>query len=222
MSLELTTPLELTAISSQVASQLSALEADIASDNTQSSCQILVTRQTLDVAGLKVEFPLAQTPKTKIVKHYLFKAGIGAHLNNATTGFSIESWLESPEKPLPKSYIASIVCLTLPAAAVATTSARLLSAFGGTSDKAISLTEAKLFRNQDSEGGLHGLRVIDGIDGLFVDIRSAKPLDACLIEPLERDPLNPELFGGLRISFILAAQRIFEDIKSNTVFFSIR
>ena len=189
--------------------------------------ELLVTRHTRDLFGLRVlrTVPIravdgAPRSAVRIVKHYTVKAGIGAHLNNATTGLQFEYWVEASDAPKPDQYIVSRLVFMLPSGNPDGISMRPLSAFGGAAEKTYPLNKSQLLRAADVEGGLYGTRLIDGIDAFVMDLRSAKPLTALYTYNLESGP--EKVFSGLAVLLILDARRVFEDDKANTIFLSIK
>ena len=186
----------------------------------------LITRQTKDLTGLRLirtagvrGLKKNGTQSARIVKHYTVKAGIGAHLPNVTTGFSQEYWLEGDSAPGSAVYCVSRYSLMLPSANPDSISFRPLASAGGEAPKSIPYSQFFLNVN-DIEGGLYGLRLIDGVSNFVLDIRSAKQLNGIGVLPLER--VSDTEMNGIVLLFFVGAGRIFEDDKANTIFFSIR
>ncbi|MFN8389530.1 MAG: hypothetical protein U0136_04500 [Bdellovibrionota bacterium] len=190
----------------------------------------LVTRHTPDLFGLRLIRTL--TPKSlktessaavSLVKHYAVKAGIGAYLNNATTGFSVEHWVEGTPPSGSNHYLVSQFCFSLPSGNAEGMSLRPLSIAGGTAEVALTLDELRFVENRDVPGGLYGTRLIDGINGFVMDLRSAKPLNGMAVFPLVADPeLPPEDgCGGVCCLFFVELRRVTGDDKANTIFLSI-
>ncbi|MBP9838022.1 MAG: DUF1926 domain-containing protein [Proteobacteria bacterium] len=153
----------------------------------------------------------------KLYKDVIVKSGIGAYLNNATTGFSWEYWIEGENKPEEEDIFLNQVSFMLPSFSLDGISLRPLSTFGGVSDSAFELARGKAFEYKEVEGGLYGVRIIDGIANFVIDVRSAKAINKCLVFPL----VVNSVFYGVTIHFYVEAKRIFEDTKANTIFFSI-
>ena len=166
----------------------------------------------------------AENGAIKECRDILFKAGIGAHLANATTGFSIEHWVES-KNALASQMLCLQLNLGLPTRDINLISTRTLTAFGGTSERANQqLARGTFIKSADEPAGVHGVRLIDGLGTLILDIRSAKPLNALSVTP-DYSAGEPEAEGGqvvgLILQFFIDARRILADDKANTVFISI-
>lgn len=184
--------------------------------------ELAVTRQTKDLAALRVRSSIAGAGATPVglFQQYFFKAGIGAHLNNATTGWSCEYWLEGPAAPPPSSSLVTVFSLIVPSTEPRTCSVRCLTAAGGTSTTVFGVEQPMSFGAVEAPGGCFGLRLIDGIDGLLIELRSAKQLSSCYLFPLV-DP-RTRTWNGVTVAYVLDAARVFEDQKSNTIFVSIK
>jgi hypothetical protein len=146
----------------------------------------------------------------------VFKAGVGAHLANATSGFSIEHWLES-KKDLSTHMTCLQLNLTLPTKDVKLISVRPLTAFGGVGEKVRQFDPNVFVRSVDEPAGVHGGRLIDGLGSLVIDVRSAKPLNAINIVADQ----DEGLVVGLIMQLFVDARRVLGDDKANTVFISI-
>lgn len=190
------------------------------------STQAVITRQTLDLAGLRFSRELT-SPGTKfsaqLVKHLAVKAGIGAHMNNATTGFSFEFWLEGPNKPPPETFLVSQWCFMLPSGNPDMLSYRPLTSFGGAAERALPFRRPNILGNSDVEAGLHGLRLIDGLESFIMEIRSAKPINYLASYPLFSETESEKIiYNGNVFLLLFAAERFMDDTKSNTIFLSIQ
>ncbi|MCC6954750.1 MAG: hypothetical protein IT290_11595 [Deltaproteobacteria bacterium] len=178
-------------------------------------------RSSPDVATLRLQPPveIATAEKSKpadvqVTIDFSARSGVGAHLTNSTTGFTVEYWVDA--EAAPKGVYAVIeLSLVIPSTSGVATTLKPLTSVGGVSalrfpgDARVSLTTANV------EGGLHGVRLIDGIDSYVVDLRSAKPLNAVEVLPLGKNA------DGLIIRLALDAARIYGDEKLNSLFVSI-
>lgn len=201
----------------RLAAQLTPLPGDVA--------ELLVTKQTRDLFGLRVVRALGSrgleargSYAASLTKHYTVRAGIGAHLNNATTGFSFEYWLEAQNAPPDNLRLASRLVFSPGSGSADSVSLRPLSAFGGAADRAFALKDLPFLKSSDVEGGLYGVRLIDGIENFVMDLRSAKPLTALGVTSIA-DPAGT--LSGVSIVFFVDAKRVYLDDKANTFFLSI-
>ena len=199
----------------------------LAASSADGRAEPLVTRQTLDLFGLRLVRGLecrslgaALDYKTSLVKHFTVKAGIGAHMNNATTGFNFEFWLEGDIAPPENVYLMSQFCFCLPSGNPDAISIRPLSAVGGAATFTYELAHPQFVPGNAVEGGLYGTRLIDGIESFVMDLRSSKPLNALVAFPLENNGSGE--CGGIAVLYFTEARRIFGDDKSNTIFLSIQ
>jgi len=191
-----------------------------------SAAEALITRQTKDLTGLRLirtadarGIKSSTNWSARIVKHYTVKAGIGAHLPNVTTGFSQEYWLEGTGAPGASVYCVSRFSFMLPSAHPDSISFRPLASAGGEAPKSIRHSQFFLKAN-DVEGGLYGIRLIDGISNFVVDLRSAKQLNGVGCLPFEQ--VSDSEANGFALLFFIGAGRIYEDDKANMIFLSIR
>lgn len=171
-----------------------------------------VVRKTLDLVTLR--FVEEFNASTQIVREFTFKAGIGAHLPNATTGFSMEYWIEGEKL---KEELRLSVTLTAPSASPLMSSFKPLLCVGGVSDRQLPVNEAAEVLTSELPGGLFGLRLLDRLEDLTIDLRSAKQLERLTIEPLDLQGV----FQAVTVNFFLSAARIHGDDRSNTVFLSV-
>lgn len=157
-----------------------------------------------------------ESGKGREYRDLVFKAGVGAHLSNATAGVSIEHWVEmGPE--LPTQMVCLQLNLGLPTKDVELISVRPLTAFGGVSERVLKFSPNIFIKSSDEPAGVHGTRLIDGLGSLVIDIRSAKPLNAASVIA----ELNGGAAKGLIVQFFIDARRINGDDKANMVFISI-
>ena len=103
-------------------------------------------------------------------------------------------------------------------------SVRPLLSAAGTHDKALSCDEDLIVRPSDAPGGLHGLRLIDGLDNLVMDLRSAKPVSAIAVLSIAGAPQvdGSPGYSGTTVLFFYEARRFFRDDRANTLFLSIK
>ncbi len=180
----------------------------------------LKTKYSKDLAGFRLikELKSNSLNSVKIIKHFNFKAGIGGHLPNCTTGFSTEYWLESASEINDNLLLANQFSFLFPSASEQGMFLRPLSVFGGIAEKAIDASKEQLIPYTSVEGGLYGIRIIDGLSNLIMDIRSAKPLSGALVYPLFDANSNLQ---SMVLLFFIKAKTVFTDEKANMIFLSI-
>ncbi len=194
---------------------------------------VTLTRKTLDLIGLRFATPTTAidpaTPEKRgysaeLVNHVLMKSEIGAHLSNATTGFSMEYWLEGDSAPPDGLFLIQQWSMMLTSGDNRVLSVRPLLSAAGTHDRALNCDADLIVRPADAPGGLHGIRLIDGLDNFVIDLRSAKPVSAVAVLNIpggshgEGDPD----YGGTTVLFLYEARRFFRDDRANTLFLSIK
>lgn len=175
---------------------------------------------------VKLELPDGAVFSAAIIKDLSVHAGIGAHLNNATTGFSIEYWLETNDKIDDSLILCDEWNIALPSADAAGWSGRLLHGGGGTSEHPFELADVKAADGYNTPGGLHGIRLIDGLGPLVIDLRSAKPLSAAEVVPIATEEnFEPagfrQIIQGVKVKMSIAAKRVGDEFHTNTLFVSI-
>lgn len=185
---------------------------------------VTLTRKTLDMIGLRFATPTNATGySAELVNHLLMKSEIGAHLSNATTGFSMEYWLESETPPPDDLQLVHQWSMMLTSGDHRLLSVRPLLSAAGTHDRALSCEEDLIIRPADAPGGLHGIRLIDGLDNLVMDLRSAKPVSAVAVLSITSTNSDGEAaYSGTTVLFFYQARRFFRDDKANTLFLSIK
>ncbi len=181
-------------------------------NNTNSSVTILA--HTQDFMHIRCKTPQFNNVAT-IYKDYKVKAGIGAHLNNSTTGFLLRYWCDDAvTKHLPQYFVFEAAIL-LPSAVENGMACQALTSIGGVNQKQLKLTKPQEIN--DTSGGNYGVRLIDGLNNFVMDLRSAKHLDTILTLPIFR---NDE-YRGTKILFFVKTTDIFSFDKANTIFVSI-
>ncbi|HQH27753.1 MAG TPA: hypothetical protein PLP17_10185, partial [Oligoflexia bacterium] len=164
-----------------------------------------------------------------LYKDFTVRAGLGAHQANATTGFSLEYWLESDVPAAADMFVGVEWTMMLPSGDPRVMSARPLLCVGGESERVLALTQSWLLDSAFHPGGLYGVRLIDGLEGLVIDLRASHRLDFIELAPLwseGRSAVDSELeqsmcFGGTRVRFIAPLSAFAGDYRSNTIFVSI-
>lgn len=182
---------------------------------------VSVTRSTKDLVAVRVLSPCIGATAAKpsqIFKQYLFKAGIGAHLNNATTGWSLEYWIEGPTSA--QQSLVTHFSLIMPSADARTNSIRALTAAGGAAESASGVAPAHRFAADNTPGGCYGIRLIDGITGLLIELRSAKQLTAVFTKSMVDE--STKSWNGVAVAFVVSASRIADDAHANTIFVSVK
>lgn len=198
-----------------------ALEANRKSTAAISK-QPQLLKHTPSLASFRFMNELA--PGISLVKDYSFKSGVGAHLQNSTTGFQLEYWTEITQPISADTFLIIGATLLLQTPAAEAYSLRALTSVGGATDNAWPLDTAWESSANATPGGLHGARIVDSIKNLVVDFRSAKPLHAALVRPsffpngaAEED----RLFQGFEIFFAQRLSQVSDLSHANTIFLSI-
>ncbi len=127
------------------------------------------------------ETTASESSRIQLDKIFSVKSGIGAYLNDSTTGFSLEikrknskvAEVSAPLNTLPSFKLRQVILLPSGVAAMASV-APLLS-FGGVGKADLDFTTAEFTANS-LPGGLFGVRLVDGLDDFTVDFRSSKPI----------------------------------------------
>lgn len=206
-----------------------------------------VLRRSKDIQVLRSQKNLPSKWGSGVVyKDFIFKAGIGAHLPCSTTGFSIELWMEGLGTSFPEeAVLVQQWLLTFPGCATDSISFRLLQSFGGISEHAQGVSDFFIQYGRDVPAGLHGLRVIDGLESLVIDFRTAHGLRAVSCQKLFRSQAadlftdgdkssptapgqsaprqseSPDCVLGLVVSFYFDVHRMMGIDWTNTLFVSI-
>ncbi len=175
-----------------------------------------ITRKTLDLVSLRFVDELTYPSGTiQLFRELTFKAGIGAHLANATTGFSFEYWIE--DAPPPGLQLICTTCITLPTPQAAGGNYKPLLCVGGVGAETYPPDEPLELGGTAVPGGAFGIRAIDTVEDLLIDLRTSKQLEGVRLNPLHIDGL----FQGTICEFIVSASRVRGDEHSNTVFISV-
>lgn len=185
--------------------------------------KITVMKHTPGLLTLRTKRDFLNTPVGGVLYRDLtVKAGVGAHLQGATTGFSVEYWLEDGEMPqVESSYVVCEFNLCLPSLASMTNGAisiRALQSVGAVSNEVLNLDSAHFLSQSSQPGGLHGARLIDGLEEIGIDFRFSKPLAAVAAAPVFAQNGAPL---AIKLQFAMSASRIYSDAKSNMLFLSI-
>lgn len=185
--------------------------------------KITVMKHTPGLLTLRTKRDFLNTPVGGVLYRDLtVKAGVGAHLQGATTGFSVEYWLDDGERSqVESSFIVCEFNLTLPSlnsVSDGAISVRALQSVGAVSTEVLNLSSPHFLSQSSQPGGLHGARLIDGLEEIGIDFRFSKPLSAVAVAPVF-DSLGIPL--AIKLQFVMAASRIYSDAKSNMLFLSI-
>ena len=181
-----------------------------------SAVQSALTRKTKDICSIRFEdTKLSDLGPMSVFRELTFRAGIGAHLPNATTGFSFEYWLTGD---LSEDFMVTVsFSFALPSPNSEAGFIKPLLCVGGVSEKRYYLERGKKVNLSELTGGGYGIRIIDTVEDFMMDVRSAKQL--------EEMEISPQFLNGVFIGSIcklsVRASRIFDDDRSNTIFVSI-
>ncbi len=197
-------------------------------DSPPSKSSIRLLRAQRDLLVCRAVQPLCRETNEMeaplLFKDFYFRAGVGAHEPMSTAGFHLEYWIESSEEAPHDALFSLVFFWMLPSGDRRCMGARPLISFGGKAAAAVNLEQAARLVSSEVQGGLHGVRLIDAIDGFTVDLRSAKQLaeveihPACWLEPSSEDYSVPT---GLQVIMSLQARYIWGDERSNSLFVSI-
>ena len=190
---------------------LNDIDDDLAKSicNFDSRAKALTTASTPDVLSIRFS---TDSNGVKFDSALDFHAGFGGHLKDANTGFSIECELsgEFPEE--------SVFCLEwnyiMQSGEVGGMTAYALKAVGGVEEGLHELSSPLVLSQEHAQGGLYGVRLIDGVGNLVTDFRFSRPL-----LKLSIDPVIDELgYQGSRILMYCRASDL-ADISQRTVLF---
>ena len=160
--------------------------------------------------------PISPATTNPVFKHYKIKAGMGAHLHHCTTGFTMRYWFDGSTTNISSKYLVLEMNFLLPTGVADSTSAQALMSVGGVDSHLHSLTLKTMI--EKAPGGLHGVRLIDGLDNFVMDIRSAQQLTAVSLAPLlDKDKHH----RGTQVKFYIKTSDIDSAEKSNHIFVSI-
>lgn len=183
---------------------------------TLNKIDYLNTKHSLDLCGFRFISEIAE--EVKLIKHYSFKAGIGAYLPNSTTGFSIEYWLESAKELKDNLYLVNQFSLLFPSGSELGLTIKGLGSFGGIGENSFEASKSQLLNSGSVAGGLYGLRMIDGVTNLTIDIRFSKAISAIQILPVHDQENN---LVTMQLKVFVKAKNVINDDKAMMVFLSI-
>ena len=118
----------------------------------------------------------------QFISDYTLRSGVGGHGPNSTAGFSLDYWIEQENSSSEDDCVIE-TRFCLPSAELGGLSYRPLLVAGGEATEAEFFSETNELDSADFPSGLYGVRLIDGIKYLVVDIRSSKPLSSISITP---------------------------------------
>ncbi len=183
--------------------------------------KVFPTKETKGLLSVRFE-QTASVPELtgKFLRDLTIKSGIGAHLTNSTTGFSIEFWLEELQwNAQDELLFIQTWNIALPTFSPELLVARPLLCVGGVADAEFDLSREIWTENSDYPGGLHGVRLIDSVKTFVMDLRTARPISGFRLIPITLSETS--LFQGLQLQMVFSAKQLIGDDKSNTVFVSI-
>jgi hypothetical protein len=198
---------------------LSSFKTDLIATETPTKIQPL--KHTKDLLSLRCH---EQVLEGTIVKEFTFRGGVGAHLPNSTTGFSVEYWLDDNfKRSTPNQLINLQLCFLPPSAEPSSTLFKPLLCVGGVSEDSFTLEKEITISGTSQPGGLYGVRFVDGISDFTIDIRTSKYLDEAKITPIfTPSPLDKSpRFQGSVITLSKRAEKLLGDEKSINLFYSI-
>ncbi|MDR2337265.1 MAG: hypothetical protein LBE20_01275 [Deltaproteobacteria bacterium] len=179
---------------------------------------VSILTHTQDLLYVLFKTELLSAGKITIFKDYKVKSGLGSHLPNTTTGFSMKYWLESKpsQTVLVDKFLVLEMSLFLPTGMPDSLVAQTLMCIGGVDQRLYALANPAQVKSVP--GGLYGVRLIDGLDNFVLDLRSAKKLEHILLSPIFN---SDQTYCGTKIAFYIEALDIMGIDKSNTIFVSI-
>lgn len=213
-------PRKASLLSSLLPSSFNLSFSEDTNSDSENNTKSALTRKTKDLCSIRFEETrLAKSGSFNSYREFTFRAGVGAHLPNATTGFSFEYWLEGD---IPASLIATLsFSFCLPSPNLESGLIKPLLCVGGVSEKRYYLEKQKHVDLSELTGGAYGVRIIDSVEDLTMDLRSAKQIEEIVISPIFSNNKENPVYLGSTVSLSLRAERINGDDKSNTLFFSI-
>ena len=183
-----------------------------------------ILRQAPDVLLIRFFRELGMGTDLEFNKLLSIRSGIGAHLKEATTGFTVEYWLEGSSKPEEDVFILSRWHTVVRSEETSAISIYPLLAVSGVGEEKVDLTKEVLTKGEDLPGGLYGLRFVDGVGNLTIDYRFSKPISSLLTKPVYQSTTlqdeEPKI-QGISFRFNIQAASIFGDTKTNNLFVSI-
>ena len=189
------------------------LKSDKTTDGAVAKTEAVILSHTQDL--LQVLFkPIVEV--NPVFKHYKIKAGMGAHLYNCTTGFTMRYWFDSAAVNISSKFLVLEMNFLLPTGITDSTSAQALMSVGGVDSTLHNLTKKTTI--EKAPGGLHGVRLIDGLDNFVMDIRSAHLLSAVSLTPLLDKTKHHR---GTQVKFYVKTSDINSAEKANHIFVSI-
>lgn len=187
---------------------------------TLSKTEFKVSKQTKDLLSVRFLCTYLLGNKTeKMGKEFLFRAGIGAHLNNSTTGFSIDFWNEEENSDFDLPIKSKIALLT-PSAELDALSYRALLPVGGMG--AASFEFPQTLTRETITSGIYGIRMIDGVKQFVFDIRYSKEITSATLCPIElKDNDNNCRFQALSIDLAVQKKNLGDIYSPLVLYFSI-
>ena len=172
---------------------------------------------------------VAPSPSWTSIRDFSFRGNLGAYQANATTGFAVEYWLEKHSSEANNCYFSLDFSVVLASGKRSLASFRPLLCFGGITEESQSLEQECVLDSSSAPGGLYGVRLIDGLASLVIDLRSAKALSSIRLSPQEfpqaqdsQEGLDvTEPFCAIQFQFISSADKLLGDDHANTLFFSV-
>ena len=154
-----------------------------------------------------------------ICSEFLVKAGLGAHRQNSTTGFSYTYWLES-DSIIPTTHELLLrINPIMPTRKTEATEAYLLHDLSAVDQNPFRLTSLSCFADKDYPNGLHGIRLVDTISPYAMDIRSQQPLSQLNISPLYEEDMS--VYYGSQIDVKTNIVQKQNKTKQNTIYISL-
>ena len=155
-------------------------------------------------------------------KDVTVRAGIGGHLSNSTTGFSLEYSIEDEGQIHPELHLVIQCAILLPSAEPSAASLYPLMCVGGVSPSRHAFAEAQLITSDKVPGGVYGARLIDTLQDFMVDIRTSRPLWGMFFEPVNSSPLGKApLYQGSILSLVVPCSRLKGGLSGFNLFLSI-
>lgn len=181
----------------------------------QKPCTYSIIKDTPDVVCAQFSLPLSSQNTLK--KNIEIRSGIGAHLNNSTTGFSIEYWIESDEINTDQ-LLCSSWTLTPKSEVLSACRIQPLLCVGAVSDESFCPDKEIVFDKNSISAGIYGLRFIDGVHTLAIDFRWSQAIETLRTQPKYS---SDGQFEGLSIEFYNNARKLSLNEKQYFMFVSI-
>lgn len=153
--------------------------------NEEKKMDYKIIRRQSDLYAVRFDEPIVEhfinssekAAQITCCKVFYIKSGLGSFVQNSTTGFTLEYWLENLNETKESSLFSINLPILFPGDKE-TISMRALSAMGGEDNKLHYLKDIPgIIRSEEIQGGLFGLRIINSVSHFVIDYRFARPIN---------------------------------------------